>query len=185
MFFDTLKWGFEHILDMNAYDHLLFLVALCAVYRLRDWKIVLILVTAFTIGHSLTLALAGLNIVNINPDLVETLIPITIIITGIYNILTFDKEVKFIYVKYPTALFFGFIHGLGFSNNFRSLMGDEDNIISLLFPFNLGVELGQIVIVICCLMAAFLVEKAKINFKYWVFTLSAIAIIVSIKLLLF
>jgi hypothetical protein len=184
MFVDTLKWGFEHILDMNAYDHLLFLVALTAVYRLKEWKTVLILVTAFTIGHSLTLALAGFNILSINPDLVETLIPITIIITAIYNIVFYGKSEKFLFAKYPIALFFGLIHGLGFSNNFRLLMGDDTGIVSLLLPFNLGVELGQIVIVFFCLLAAFLVEKSGFKFKHWVYLLSTIAIFVSVKLLI-
>src|SRR5882672_3935873 len=114
--------GREHILDdVNVYDHILFVLALCAVYLVRDWKKILILVTAFTIGHSITLALATLNVITVKTAVIEFLIPLTIFITAVSNLFrqetTIDK--KNIQVNYFLALFFGLIHGMGFSNYLR------------------------------------------------------------------
>ncbi len=183
MFYDTFKWGFEHILDPDAYDHLLFIVALCAVYRLKDWKKVILLATAFTIGHCLTLFLSGLDYIRINSELVEFLIPITIIITAIENMISYNKTIISQRLKYVICLGFGLIHGLGFSNNFRTLLGENDSIIGMLLPFNLGIEAGQIVIIAGCLLFSWIYEKTKLEHKYWVFSLSIIAIMVSIYLL--
>jgi hypothetical protein len=142
--------GTEHILDWrNGYDHILFVVALCAVYVIGDWKRILILVTAFTIGHSITLALATLRIISFDSDLVEFLIPLTIMVTALANL--FQKEdaiyERSIHLNYFFAAFFGLIHGLGFSNNLRDILGQSGNIVSPLLAFNLGLELGQIIIV--------------------------------------
>ena len=152
--------GFDHILDPQGYDHILFVVALCAIYLIQDWKKVLILVTAFTIGHSLTLALSSLKIVNISASLVEKLIPITIILTCIYNIWkartnlpskqSTVREEK-VMANYVLALGFGLIHGLGFSNFFKAMLGRDESIVMPLLSFNIGVELGQIVIVLASL----------------------------------
>ena len=125
--------GRDHILDyINGYDHILFVLALCAIYLVRDWKKILILVTAFTIGHSITLALATLNIISVNSDFIEFLIPLTIFITSFSNL--FRKEGSIdnskVQINYVFALFFGLIHGLGFSNLLRSLLGKESNIVS-------------------------------------------------------
>ena len=118
IFSTYLELGFDHISDINAYDHILFLVALCAIYRLKEWKKILVLVTAFTIGHSITLALAALDIINFPSKIVEFLIPVTILITSLYNVIaptnrlentTFNKKIS---VNYFFALFFGLIHGL-------------------------------------------------------------------------
>src|SRR5688500_13402623 len=118
--------GKDHILDYaNGYDHILFVVALCTLYQLRDWKQVLILVTAFTLGHSITLALATLEIITVKAELIEFLIPLTIFITAASNI--FKREDSFsgraMYINYFYAAFFGLIHGLGFSNYLRSILG--------------------------------------------------------------
>jgi hypothetical protein len=142
--------GTEHILDWrNGYDHILFVVALCAVYVIGDWKRILILVTAFTLGHSITLALATLRIISFDSDLVEFLIPLTIMVTALANL--FQKEdaiyERSIHLNYLFAAFFGLIHGLGFSNNLRDILGQSGNIVSPLLAFNLGLELGQIIIV--------------------------------------
>lgn len=159
-----LQLGFEHISDINGYDHILFIIALCAIYRLREWRKVAILVTAFTIGHSITLALAALDIIPINGELIEFLIPVTIFITAMYNVVvhrfreneeekTFNRRVN---LNYLFALLFGLIHGMGFSNFFRSLVGSQDNqFIQQLFAFNVGVELGQLMIVALILLASF------------------------------
>ena len=144
-----LTLGLQHIADFKGYDHILFIITLCAVYQLRDWKNILILVTAFTIGHSLTLVLATFNIVRISGDLIEFLIPVTILLTAVGNILqkkdSFSKSHH--RYKYGLAMFFGLIHGLGFSNYLRSLLSSEDSLAGPLFSFNLGIEIGQLIIV--------------------------------------
>lgn len=151
--------GKDHILDYaNGYDHILFVVALCAMYLLKDWKKVLILITAFTIGHSVTLALSTLNIVSVNPELIEFLIPLTIFITAFSNI--FRKEESHstlsLQLNYGYALFFGLIHGLGFSNYLKTLLGKDESIVTQLLAFNLGLEFGQIIIVAIFLTIAFI-----------------------------
>ncbi len=159
--------GKDHILDyINGYDHILFVLALCAIYLVRDWRKILILVTAFTIGHSITLALATLNIISVNSDFIEFLIPLTIFITSFSNL--FRKEASIdkgkVQINYVFALFFGLIHGLGFSNFLRSLLGKESNIVSPLLAFNLGLELGQIIVVIVFLAVSYiLVDLTKVS----------------------
>jgi hypothetical protein len=169
--------GKDHILDYtNGYDHILFVIALCALYQLRDWKQVLVLVTAFTIGHSITLALSTLNIINVKVELIEFLIPVTIFITAVSNI--FKKEDTFtgsaIQINYAYAAFFGLIHGLGFSNYLKSILGREKSIISQLLAFNLGLEFGQIIIVAIFLVTSFiLVDLFGVNRRDWKLIISS------------
>ena len=153
------KLGLTHILDVRGYDHILFIIALCALYLLRDWRKILILVTAFTVGHSVTLALATLGWVRINPALIEFLIPVTIFVTAVSNIVRNRGAglPKVAPLNYVFALFFGLIHGLGFSNYLRSLLGRGESLTMPLLAFNLGLELGQIVIVFVFLLASSLV----------------------------
>lgn len=148
-----LSLGFHHIADPQACDHLLFIVTLCAAYPLLAWRQVLVLITAFTIGHSLTLALSALHLVNLPSKWVEILIPITILLSSLFNVLggvapakqrVFSAKIG---SRYLLALLFGLIHGLGFSSFFRALMGEATNITWPLFSFNIGIELGQILIV--------------------------------------
>src|SRR5689334_14130401 len=120
MFYVYLKLGFHHIADLQGYDHLLFLVALCAAYAYTNWKRVLVLVTAFTIGHSLTLALSSLNILVLNPALIEVLIPVTILLTSLKNLFFSSKTERTWDPSYFLPLIFGLIHGLGFSSYFKS-----------------------------------------------------------------
>lgn len=150
--------GREHILDIKGYDHILFVVALCAIYQIDEWKKVLVLVTAFTIGHSLTLALAILDIINVNKSLIEFLIPVTIFITAAFNIIRGDRgqNQSSIHLNYIFALFFGLIHGMGFSNYLKSMLGRNSDLITQLFSFNLGLEIGQIIIVIAVLIIGFI-----------------------------
>ena len=165
-FFIYLRLGFDHITDPRGYDHILFVVALCAVYTLRQWRQVLILVTAFTIGHSITLALATLQLIHYQTKLIELLIPITILITAITNFFfqepkSVRKSVKIPQPnrswRYGLALAFGLIHGMGFSNYLRSLLGHEADILKPLLAFNIGLELGQMVIVSLVLGLAYLI----------------------------
>ncbi|OEK06945.1 HupE/UreJ family protein [Roseivirga misakiensis] len=154
MYFDI---GRAHILDWQAYDHILFVVALCAIYLLQDWKKVLILVTAFTIGHSITLALSTLEIVKVRSDIIEFLIPVTIFITALSNLLRKQSALtpSNLNMNYFFGMFFGLIHGLGFSNYLKSILGKEDSLVTPLLSFNLGLELGQIIIVLVFMIISF------------------------------
>ncbi len=142
--------GFEHISDLAGYDHILFVVVLCAVYRVSQWKKILILVTAFTIGHSVTLALSALEIVSLQQEITEFFIPVTIFLTALYNIRKGEQkpsDSESILFHYLLALFVGFVHGMGFSNFFASLLGSAGDILMPLFAFNIGLEIGQLLIV--------------------------------------
>lgn len=168
--------GKDHILDANGYDHILFVIALCVLYSIRDWKQVLILVTAFTVGHSITLALATFEVISVNADLIEFLIPITILITAVSNILkkgeaSSDRSMQ---LNYMYAAFFGLIHGLGFSNYLKSILGRGRNIVIELLAFNLGIELGQIIIVAIFLIAGYiLVDLFGVNRRDWKLVISS------------
>ncbi|MBA4853898.1 HupE/UreJ family protein [Emticicia sp. BO119] len=188
-FFIFLKLGYQHITDINGYDHILFVVALCAIYRITDWKKILVLVTAFTIGHSITLALAALNIIDYSTDLIEFLIPVTIIFTCITNLFhkssdsILDKE-SFSPVRYILALGFGLIHGMGFSNYLRSLLGRDENIIPQLLAFNIGLEFGQVLIVSIAMMLSFLVLSGfQVRKHTWNLILSSFVAGVAFKLM--
>jgi hypothetical protein len=150
-FFTYLQLGIGHILDPNGYDHIVFIVVLCAAYTAQEWRRVLWLATAFTVGHSLTLALVALQIVQPNTQLIETLIPLTILLTAIYNVLPRNARVTHIRWHYVLALAFGWIHGMGFSTFFRALMGEKNDILFPLLAFNLGIEVGQLCIVLLIL----------------------------------
>jgi hypothetical protein len=169
--------GRDHILDYaNGYDHILFVVALCTMYLIRDWKKVLILVTAFTIGHSITLALATLEIIPVNASLIEFLIPLTIFITAASNIFRKTESLsdRTTYINYAYALVFGLIHGMGFSNYLRSILGKDRSIVSQLFAFNVGLEFGQIIIVAIFLITSFiLVDLFTVNRRDWKMVISA------------
>jgi len=169
--------GKDHILDYaNGYDHILFVLALCAVYVLRDWKKILILITAFTIGHSVTLALASYRLVNFNTGLIEFLIPLTILITAVSNIIRSQSSVERsnIHINYLFALFFGMIHGLGFSNYLREILGQQQAIVIPLLAFNLGLELGQIIVVAIFLVITFiLVDLLSVGRRDWKIIISS------------
>lgn len=180
------RLGLQHILDIHGYDHILFVLALCAVFIPRDWRKVVILVTAFTIGHSLTLALATFKLVNVNSDLIEFLIPVTIAITAFITILRPKPTTgKGLSINYIFALFFGLIHGLGFSIYLRSLLGKEASIWQPLLAFNLGLELGQLVIVgIFLLATSILVGIAGVSRKEWTLVIASMVFGVALMLML-
>jgi hypothetical protein len=162
VYFET---GFQHIADLKGIDHILFVMALCIRYQFSDWKKLLILITSFTIGHSITLALSVFNVVNYSVAWIEFLIPVTIVITALSNLFvtkfTFKSKFPLIYFF---ALFFGLIHGLGFSNYLKSMLGKDESIIGQLLAFNLGLEAGQIIIVLAILLISFIfVQLLKWN----------------------
>ncbi len=177
-FFVFLKLGVEHISDIKGYDHMLFIIALCAVYQLSQWKNILWLVTAFTLGHSVTLALSTLNILTLSPGLVEFLIPVTILLSSLVNIYfevrqSKRKKKKGWLTKYLLALGFGLIHGLGFSNFLRAMLGGEESIVVPLLAFNIGLEIGQLIILGGLLLVSwFMVKIARLQQRDWILILS-------------
>jgi hypothetical protein len=181
------EMGWQHIVAWDGYDHILFIVALCAVYMLEDWRKVLVLVTAFTIGHSVTLALSVTNIIHIPTKIIEFLIPVTIFITAFSNVVR--KQVlseNRIQLNYFFALFFGLIHGLGFSSYLKSMLGTQTNIVAPLLAFNLGLEFGQILVVMgILLVTGIIVNVTGVKRREWNIFLSAaifgIAIMLSIE----
>jgi len=178
--------GLQHIADLKGYDHILFILILCAVYRLKEWKRVLILVTAFTIGHSLTLALATLDLLRVDGDLIEFLIPLTIFITALFNVISRRQKVSRLQhsLKYGAALFFGLIHGLGFSNYLRSLLGAEKGLVLPLFSFNVGIEVGQILIVVLImLLSKGVVDLLRMPSREWHLVLSGAGLGISLVLM--
>lgn len=173
--------GTGHILDWNGYDHILYVIALCVLFTAREWKQLLILVTAFTIGHSLTLAASVLHIFTPRQAWVEVLIPITILLTCLVNITGRYKgddrhrRVNISYrFNYALALVFGFIHGMGFSYLLKSMLGKEESIVFPLLSFNLGLEFGQLIIVACMLLlSVFLTRFTRIKKPDYLFFVSS------------
>jgi len=179
--------GVHHIVNLKAYDHILFILTLCVVYSLKEWRRVLVLITAFTIGHSLTLALATLDLVRVDGDLIEFLIALTIFVTALVNLMVRGKKVTALqhYLKYAAALFFGLIHGLGFSNYLRSLLGTEKGLVLPLFSFNVGIETGQIMIVISILLLSKVaVDLLRVPRRVWYMVLSGAGLGVSLVLMI-
>jgi hypothetical protein len=179
------KMGLHHVLDFSAYDHILFLIVLAVVFKFNQWKKVLWLVTLFTIGHSITLALSAFEIVRIQVDIIEFLIPLTIFITGLVNIITIyktsrrNKNINLIF-----GSFFGLIHGLGFSNYFKMMVGREEDKVFPLINFALGIEAAQIIIVLGVLsIGALILSIKKIKREYWILISSSIVILISIKMM--
>jgi hypothetical protein len=182
-FFFSLGW--EHIISSDALDHQLFIAALAAIYLIKDWKQVLILVTAFTIGHSLTLALSVLDIMRFPVNWVEFLIPVTIVITACSNMFQKKFTRRSVRINYFLALFFGLIHGMGFANSIRFMLASDQNLGWSLFGFNVGLEVGQIVVVLVLLLIAHLfVNVLKVNRREWVIFLSSAVFALSLKIAL-
>ena len=191
LFQTYLELGFKHISDITAYDHILFIVALCAIYRISEWKKVAILVTAFTIGHSFTLGLAAMDIISFPKKTIELLIPVTIFVTCLYNIIVaknhksdsvFNNNMN---INYIFAMFFGLIHGMGFSSFLKATLmpGEENQLVKQLFAFNIGIELGQFLIVTIILIVSFIAfNLLKIKQVYWNIGLSTIVGLMSVKL---
>ena len=177
-----LKLGFNHIANFNGYDHILFLVVLCAVYQLKQWKKIIILVTAFTIGHSITLFLVSFDIFSIPSRYVKLLIPITIMITSLHNIRSIEVIRNSNMSKnYFLALFFGLIHGMDFSNYFKALIMSPEEIIIPLFGFNIGLEIGQFLIVFVIVYISYVfLNVLKVKYYSWNLFVSGAAFGVSL-----
>lgn len=151
--------GLTHIADLSAYDHILFVITLALAYSLEEWKKLLWLITAFTVGHSLTLALAALKYIQFQAEIVEFLIPCTIMFNVLVNFYQIDKAEKNVWINYAVVSLFGLIHGLGFSNYLQSLLGKELSIVMPLFAFNIGLEIGQLLILVVFFGINFLLKN--------------------------
>lgn len=180
------KIGLHHVLDMNAYDHILFFTALMIPYVFKDWKRILILVSLFTIGHTLSLMLSVYNIISVSSSWVEFLIPVTILITAVFHLFTAGKKNQGETIVSILTLFFGTIHGLGFSNYFKTILpGSASGKLLPLLEFALGIEAAQIIVVIIILILAYIVQTFfRFSRKDWALVLSAFVIGVVTPMLL-
>jgi len=186
-FWFNVQYGINHVLDINGYDHVLFLMVLTVPYVFKDWKRVLILVSTFTLGHTLSLVLAAYDIVSINGVLVEFLIPVTILMVALYNIFTAGKKGKEqkIGVLFFSTLFFGIIHGLGFAREFKMFMGKSDEKLMPLIEFALGIEIAQVIIVFVVLFLGFFTQTIfRFSRRDWMMVLSAIVVGLVIPMLI-
>jgi HupE / UreJ protein len=176
-------WGIDHILTWEALDHILFIAALCLRYLLKDWKKVAIMITAFTIGHSITLALSALHYVNFSTDWIEFLVPVTIVITAAANLLVSnpEKQTAKLPVIYFFALFFGLIHGLAYASTL--MLEGEKGLVAHLFAFNVGIELAQLLVVAVVLLISFiLVQLLKLSRIRWIQVASVIILMLALKM---
>ncbi|MDB5208186.1 MAG: hypothetical protein JWR72_3261 [Flavisolibacter sp.] len=169
------KIGWEHIITIEALDHILFIAALAAIYMLKDWKQVLILVTAFTIGHTITLILSTKELVEVKESLIEFLIPCTIVITAISNLFQKSFTPKAVRINYFLALFFGLVHGLAFANTLRMILASDQSFALSMFSFSVGLELGQVLIVaVILLLSQLFIRVLNVDRRHWVIFVSAV-----------
>lgn len=186
-FWFYFKEGLFHVLDWNAYDHILFLIVLTVPYASNSWKKLLYLISVFTVGHAISLGLAAYDVVKIDAGLIEFLIPLTIVVTAIYNIFTAGKIAKSdkLGLYLIVALFFGLIHGFGFSTYFKMMTASTENKLFPLIEYTLGIEAAQIIIVIAVLILSFIGQSVfRFSRRDWVMVTSAIVIGVVIPMLL-
>jgi hypothetical protein len=179
------RLGWEHIISIDALDHILFILALISVYRWAEWRRVLILVTAFTIGHSVTLALSSLNLVSLSSDWVEFLIPCTIVFTAASNLFLKTYPPGAVKWNYLMASGFGLIHGFGFANTLRFILAEDQNFGWSLFGFNVGLEAGQILVVLIILLISRLfLGLLNVKVREWVIFISAAVFGLALKMAL-
>ncbi|SHI75397.1 HupE/UreJ family protein [Algibacter luteus] len=186
-FWFNVEYGINHVLDINAYDHVLFLIVLTIPYVFKDWKRVLLLVSMFTLGHTLSLVLAAYGVVSVNASVVEFLIPITILVVALFNVFTSGKgaQREKVGVLFLSTLFFGLIHGLGFAREFQMLLTDSDNKLVLLLEFALGIEIAQIIIVFIVLFLSYIVQTIfRFTKRDWIMVVSAIVVGLVIPMIL-
>lgn len=186
-FLSYMQHGMYHVLNVNAYDHILFLIVLTIPYVFKDWKRILFLVTIFVIGHSVSLAFATYDVISVNKKWIEFLIPLTILIIAIFNVFTAGKKTqnKKVGFLFFMALFFGLIHGLGFVNTFESTIGSSSNKLIALLEIALGIEIGQLIVVFVILFLGFLCQTLfRFSKRDWVMVISAIVVGLLIPMLI-
>ena len=175
-FLKFLELGLYHIISFDGYDHILFVVLLSLPFLFKDWKWVLILVSIFTLGHTLSLILGVYDVINLNVNVTEWLIPVTILFTALYNIFTAGKSIqRRPYFIYGIVLFFGLIHGLGFANAFESMVSNNESTFLAVIEFGLGVEVGQLIVVFCALFLSFIFQNIfRFSNRDWILVSSSI-----------
>lgn len=186
-FLFNVEYGVNHVLDIKAYDHVLFLIVLTISYLFKDWKRVFLLVSTFTLGHTLSLILAAYGVVRVHAALIEFLIPVTILMVAVFNIFTAGKGARKagVGVLFFTTLFFGLVHGLGFAREFKMLLGDSDHKLILLLEFALGIEVAQIIIVFIVLFLGYVIQTVfRFSKRDWILVVSAIVVGLVIPMLL-
>jgi hypothetical protein len=177
------KIGWEHIINKSALDHIFFIAALAAIYMLKDWRQVLILISAFTIGHAITLILSAKNVINVDSALVEFLIPCTIAFTAVSNLFLKTFTPKSIRINYFLALFFGLIHGLAFAQTLKWIIAEDQSFVVAWLSFSVGLELGQILVVLLILLLAqVFVGFLKMNRRYWTIIVSIVVFILALQM---
>jgi hypothetical protein len=177
--------GWHHIISWDALDHILFILALTVIYRIADWKKLLVLVTAFTIGHFITLFLSVTDILRVSSGLVEFLIPVTIMITAVFDLFQKKFSTLTLRVNYLLALCFGLIHGLGYANAIRFMLMKGERLGPNLFAFNIGLEIGQIVVVLTALFIGEAVLRSKIiSRRVWVIIISTLVLVVALNMVI-
>ena len=185
-FLTYIQLGTDHILDIKGYDHILFIISLTILYSFKEWKSLLILTTAFTIGHSITLAFTVLDLINFDIDKIEALIILSIAITAMLNIIKNGKTPNGNGVKlyYTIALLFGFVHGMGFASYLKAILGKSGNLTTPLLGFNIGLELGQILIVATLLSTFLILDKVfKIKKQNLIVIVSSIILGITLPML--
>ncbi|KQC30463.1 HupE/UreJ family protein [Flagellimonas eckloniae] len=186
-FWFYIKLGLDHVLDFGAYDHILFLAALAVPFTFKNWKQVIVLATIFTLTHCTSLALSAFDIFTVDAGLIEFFIPVTILLTALYNFTYVVKETKMpsMYPHVLATAFFGLVHGFGFSNYFKLLMAEEEEKVMPLIAFATGIEFSQIIIILCVLALAFLVlDIFKVKRKIFIALASILVICITIPLLI-
>lgn len=172
--------GMRHVLNIFSYDHVLFLIALSVPYEFKDWKKILLLVSLFTVGHTITLLLSVYGIIVVKVNLIEFLIPITILITALFHLFTIGKSAKNESINAIAfiTLFFGIIHGLGYATYFKSLIvGTSDSKLLPLLEFATGIEGSQIIVVLITLIAAYCVQTLfRFSKRDWTLVMSSFVI---------
>lgn len=175
-FLKFLELGLYHIVSFSSYDHILFVILLTLPYVFKDWKRLLILVSVFTLGHTLSLLLGVYDIVNLNVNVTEWLIPLTIFFAALFNVFSSGKSTpKYSYLILGVVLFFGLIHGLGFANAFQSMVSANESTFLSILEFALGIEIGQLIIVFCVLFINFVFQNIfRFSTRDWVMVSSSI-----------
>lgn len=175
--------GWQHILSRDALDHLYFITVLAVVYRFAQWKQLLIMVTAFTIGHALTLFLGALDFFRLKDQWVEFAIPCTIILSCLANLRKTAGQPHADRLQYYIALVFGLVHGMGYANTIRFILSKDQNLVWSLFSFNVGLEIGQIFVVLLMLLAGVaVIGTGFFNRREWVLVYSALVMGLAIQI---
>ena len=186
-FWFNVQYGINHVLDLNPYDDILFLIVLIVPYLFKDWKRILLLITVFTLGHILSLGMAVYGIISVDAKLVAFLIPIIILIVALYNVFTAGKKApsEKIGILFFSTLFFGLVHGLGFAKEFSSHVRQGESKLIALLEFALGIEIAQIIVVFIVLFLGFLCQTVfRFSKRDWIVVLSAIVVGLVIPMLI-